>query len=179
MSLVVIAYPELKNADHELIQSFRKRYDRQYLLIDPHFTIVFPTEIYGKEEFISEIRQKVHSFKKFSFTLNKAQAVPDKLSGQYHVFLVADEGFDEIVAMHDAAYSGLLSADLRRDIEYLPHITTAGPLDKSSCDRIAGEWNSLNSSIQGMVKEIIIAEYVDGKVSEVGNFPLRKDSGGS
>ncbi|MCS6846165.1 MAG: hypothetical protein RMN52_00450 [Anaerolineae bacterium] len=44
MSLLVLAYPELSNADRECIRAFRERYDPLYYpVVAPHFTLVFPT----------------------------------------------------------------------------------------------------------------------------------------
>ena len=43
MSYLVIAYPELVDADFNRIQSFRATHDRLYFsLIEPHITFVFP-----------------------------------------------------------------------------------------------------------------------------------------
>lgn len=44
MALLVLAYPELSKNDYDWIQDFRRKHDELYYkIVEPHFTIVFPT----------------------------------------------------------------------------------------------------------------------------------------
>lgn len=70
-----------------------------------------------------------------------AIVVKDALSDNTHTFLTPDEGFREIVKLHDHLYRGALANELRLDIPFIPHITVAISPDANVCKRIADDIN--------------------------------------
>ena len=93
MSFLVLAYPELKQRDFEMIQDHRKVNDeRFYSLVNPHFTLVFAVEDIEEGLFVEEIANLTTEISKFKFVLRCATIKKDNFSEYYHTFLVPEEG---------------------------------------------------------------------------------------
>lgn len=173
MSLLLLTYPELSVEDYNKIQSFRKLNDELYYnVVNPHFTLVFPTTVFTAEELISETRLKTRSTKRIYFTLNKAVVVKDDFSDYYLVFLVADEGRNDITVLHDILYSDKLFAELRTEIPYLPHITIGNSLHKKVCEVMAESWNKNVERIEGTISILTIAQYNNQTVKTIEEVKL-------
>lgn len=130
MALAVCAYPELKNEDCAAIQNFRKEHDGYYSIVEPHFSFVFPVEGIEQSEFIEEIEQKSDGVEKIDFEIQCATVNKDAVLDIYHLLLVPDKGYSNIVKLHDKLYSDKLFNHLRLDIDFIPHMGIANSLDK-------------------------------------------------
>jgi hypothetical protein len=98
MAYLVLAYPELRHEDFELIQDYRKNNDELYFkIVNPHFTIVFPVFDVSQDEFINEIKQNSKDINKFDFTIRCATINKDAFNDYFHAFLVPDEGYSKFV----------------------------------------------------------------------------------
>src|SRR4051812_10111944 len=107
MTFLVIAYPELNADDLKLIQHFRREYDHiKYRIIDPHFTLVFPVADINENEFIEEVKKRAANLRKFNFNLRESTLHKDPLSDNFNIFLIPDEGFDDLVKIHEELYCG-------------------------------------------------------------------------
>ena len=174
MSYVLITYPQLSKEDSELIDSYRKVNDELfYNVVDPHFTLVFPVFDKEQEDFIAEIKAKATGLKKFSFTVRCATINKDSFSDYFHAFLVPDEGFSNIVKMHDRFYSGKLINNLRLDIDFIPHIGIGNSKDKLLCKKMVDEWNEKEFAISGIIAALIIVKYEDGIVTPLEKIELK------
>ena len=129
MNLHVVAYPQISQADYELIQACRKEHNSLYSIIEPHFTLVFSVPDMEAADFIGEVRKRAVGFGPIEFTFRCAIITPDVISGYYDAFLVPDEGFSKVVRLHDSLYSGLLAPHHRLDIAYTPHLSIAAAPD--------------------------------------------------
>lgn len=59
VSFLVLAYPELSAEDKNWIDNFRKNHDPLfYGIVEPHFTLVFPTVGIKQDDFVNEIKEK-------------------------------------------------------------------------------------------------------------------------
>ncbi len=92
MALCLVAYPSLKTVDRDRIQSIRRQYDPQYSVIDPHFTLVFPTDLVEAAVLEQHAGRSAWSVVQFSFVLRCALSTPDLLTGRTHLYLIPDEG---------------------------------------------------------------------------------------
>ncbi|MFW5645459.1 MAG: 2'-5' RNA ligase family protein, partial [Bacteroidota bacterium] len=108
MALAVCAYPELKNDDYTEIQKFRKEHDEYYSVIEPHFSFVFPVEGVKQAEFIEEIEKKSEGFEKIHVEIRCTTVNKDAFLDIYHLLLVPDKGYSNIVKLHDRLYSDIL-----------------------------------------------------------------------
>lgn len=116
MLYAVVHYP---NIDTHQINKFRKKYDPQFHLIEPHLTLVFPLP-----DFLSESRLIHH----VESVLKDSRPFPIHLQGLQrswddYLFLLVEEGRADIRNLHTELYTGLLAAYLREDLVYVPHLT--------------------------------------------------------
>jgi len=169
--LACVGYPTLDEADLRWIESFRARHDPQASRIGAHFTLIFPAELTAEPagEHVSAILQGARSI---PFVLRRAEPVPDAIAGGSHVFLVPDEGRDEIVVLHDQLYGGLLRPFLRPDMPFLPHITVGGAATFEQCQRLADELNREHLAVPGVIERVDLIEVTNEGVQPVARFAL-------
>ena len=137
MSLLAISYPELEESDFNWIQLYRKENDDLYYkVVDPHFTLIFPTTNIDEDQFIEEIKNKSKNVHQIEFEIRCATINKDAFSDYYYEFLVPDKGYSDIVKLHDKLYSGILSKCLRLDIDFIPHIGIGDSLESNITKKI-------------------------------------------
>ncbi len=174
MSYLLLAYPQLAKQDVELIDSYRKVNDELfYNVVDPHFTLVFPVFDTLLEDFVAEVKSKIEGLTKFGFTMRCATINKDAFSDYFHAFIVPDEGFSNIVKMHDRFYSGKLINNLRLDIDFIPHIGIGNSKDKWLCKKMVDEWNEKEFAISGTIARLTIVKYEDGVVTTIEDIELQ------
>lgn len=172
MKLFVLAYPLFKSTDHNKIEQFRQQYDMQYEIVKPHFTIVFAIETFTQKEFIEEIIENSNAFKKINVSIKEATIHRDSTVNHFSVFLQAIEGNNQLKKLHDQLYSKKLSANLRNDIEYIPHITIGNFKNAIECELIVKEWNKTESAMHGVISHLAIVEFVDNAVLTIHEIEL-------
>lgn len=77
-------------------------------------------------------------------------------------FLVPDEGFSDLVGLHDAPYTGPLRAELRLDLPFIPHFAVANATSAERCKNIVDDLNAQRREIHARVEKLDIIAY-DGK----------------
>jgi 2'-5' RNA ligase superfamily len=160
MALLVLAYPRIKQADYDWIQSIRTQHDERYFsLVAPHFTLVFPVMGMEREAFSAHVRQQTTGVKSIPFVMRCAIVVEDDARQFSHVFLVPDEGFSEIVRLHDRLYNGALARELRLDITFIPHVGVGNNADARACKRVADELNAQDFRIAGTIDTLDVVWY--------------------
>ena len=173
MAYLVLAYPNISEEDYQFIQNYRKNNDPRYFsLVEPHFTIVFATYNLSEEDFVAEVERQVEGSAKFEFTIRCATINQDDSGEFYHEFLVPDEGYSNIVKLHDRVYSGLFFDNLRFDIDFIPHIGIGNSEDVTVSKKRVDELNAQDLSIKGSVRALDIVKYEDNKVSTVKKVEL-------
>jgi 2'-5' RNA ligase len=172
-SLLDINYPTLTQPDLDWIQGIRKRHDELYFeVVAPHFTLVFPTFNQEEAAFSEHVRQIAHKTQPFDFVLRCAVLGDDAFSDYTHVLLVPDEGYSQIVRLHDRLYTGILSEELRLDIPFVPHIGIANSKDPKTCKHLVDEINARAFEISGRVEHLDVIEYADNRVRTLEHIPL-------
>lgn len=173
MAFLVLAYPEITIDDFDRIQNYRRNNDKLYYkVVDPHFTVVFPVFDITENEFIKEVKDKSADIKKFNFIIRCATINKDAFSDYYHTFLVPDEGYSNIVKLHDRLYSDKLQNDLRLDIDFVPHIGIGNSRDKYLCKKMADEWNEKEFSISGKITHLTVVNYENDTVTKIEEIEL-------
>lgn len=173
MLYLVLAYPNISKEDFQFIQDYRKKHDpKYYSLVQPHFTIVFSTSNFSEKEFITEVEKQVNGIKKFKFSIKCATINQDDSKDFYHEFLVPEEGYSNIVKLHDKLYSGKFYNNLRFDIDFIPHIGIGNSDNVHVCKKRVDELNSKNIEINGSVNAIDIVEYAQNKITTIKKIPL-------
>jgi 2'-5' RNA ligase len=171
--LAVVAYPILDEADHRWIESIRVEHDPQAGLIGVHFTLVFPAEA-DHESVGAHVRSVVGPAGPIRFAAHEIRAVRDPSGGGGHVLLVPDEGYGELVALHDRLYEGPLLDLLRRDIPYVPHMTVAAYPVFDRCEALARELGAAHRVLQGRVESVDVLDLGEGTVRSRATFALSR-----
>lgn len=147
---VVAIFPELENAD--LITRIRHKFDPLAELVPPHITLVFPFESESNQsEIRSHIRNAIADMAPFHVRFSGVTGH----EGEY-LFLNVKEGNDQLIALHDRLYSGLLRSFLSFEHTFVPHMTVGRLLDKSAWDRAVAEVSQLNIREEFEVKEVSV-----------------------
>lgn len=162
--LYSLCYPKLSVKDKAFIQSYRGKYDLPFIqVVSHHFTIAFGLSEIDAVQYTDHVRQIAAKTRRIRFCCRYAMLGNDDSNDNYYVFLVPDEGFSEIVLLHDKVYSGPLAPYLRLDIPYIPHITIATIPDGRKVKKLCDELNRTGLEITGSLDGITIGQY-DGAV---------------
>jgi 2'-5' RNA ligase len=172
MHYVLLAYPKLSKADYDWIQQIRKVHDRQFTIVEPHFTIVFPTAKLSEKEFVENIDNQHNNVKSFDFSLTKAVVEENHYPKYFQVHLVGNEKIEEIVALHDLYYVDALTTELRQDIPFTPHITVASNEDETVMQRLANEINAKHINVRGKIDAVVVGAFDGKKVSNIKEVKL-------
>ena len=173
MALLVLAYPRIAQTDFEWLQAIRAQHDRRYFsLVAPHFTLVFPVTGLGQTDLIAHVRRQAAGVRAISFRARCAVVVEDDTKKFSHVFLVPDEGFSEIVKLHDRLYAELLAPELRLDITFIPHIGVGNDEQAHECKRLADELNQQNFCLAGELDTLDVVGYEHNEVRPLERIRL-------
>jgi len=173
MALGVIAYPALNKTDYNFIQAFRKSNDPfLYSVIEPHITFVFPVSGISHDDFTTEIIKQTEGCCRFDFIIRCAVVNKDSFLDYSHTLLVPDEGFSNIVKLHDKLYNGMLTKERRLDIDYIPHIGMGTSIDIYECKEMADRLNANTLEIKGSIKELTIVNFENNKIDNLKIIPL-------
>lgn len=160
MPLLVIAVPEFSDDDFDLIQSFRAENDALfYDVVEPHFTLVFPVFDASIDAFKQEVVEKSRGYLPFDIKIRCATINKDAFNDYYHTFLVPDEGFSNLIKLHDSLYSGLLENNLRLDIDFIPHIGVGNDENSKKCQDMVQFWNNQDFCISGRISKLQVVDF--------------------
>ena len=163
--LAVANYPQLNQKDYNWINDYRKKNDYYYDLLDAHFSFVFPTYNFEPDNFIKEIKKQARGAHKIEFQIKCAIRNNDRTNDYWHVLLVPDKGFSEIVKLQGKLHSGLLFPTQRLDLDFIPHITIGNSKDPKECKKMVDEINSMDINICGILNQLEIIQLKDNKIS--------------
>jgi 2'-5' RNA ligase len=169
--LAVVSYPVVAPADRDWIESLRAQHDPQATLLAGHVTLVFPAGGIGRD-IAAEVAAVARAARPIHFVIRWARAVRDVFGPGGHVFLVPDEGFEEITALHHALYGGGFASSRRPDVPFVPHITIGASQDFSVCERIARAQSPLDRQVRGRLEAIDLLEIGGGSVTSIAQCPL-------
>jgi 2'-5' RNA ligase len=171
MRLAVIAYPVVSDDDQRWIEDVRKAHDPQSALLAAHFTLVFPVHV-PASAVVDHAKSVLAEFQEIKFVLRRARVVRDVVGNAgAHVFLVPDQGADEITRLHERLYGGLLEPCLRTDIPFVPHVTVAADRDFNRCEQLADRLNEQRRQISGVLTGVDVVEG-DAEVRTVARLRL-------
>ena len=132
---------------------------------------MFPTEL-GTVDAARDVSSVANRSPSITFTLRWARAVRDAFGTGGHIFLVPDEGFSQIAALHDDLYLGVFASSRRADIPFIPHITIGANPDFDACDRIAREMTPLTRLVRGRISKVSLIEITAAAVETLEEFHL-------
>lgn len=173
MALLVLSYPTLTPDALAWLEGIRSVHDAVFHgIVRPHFTLVFPTTVIAADELVAHARRTTGSVARFGFTCQRTTVVRDALSPRTHVFLVPDEGYSQLIDLHDRLYTGLLAPELRLDIPYTPHITIATDDSAQHCQSLAESLNAREIAIHGTIDALQIVRFENQVITPVEHIAL-------
>ncbi|MEJ2585194.1 MAG: 2'-5' RNA ligase family protein [Robiginitalea sp.] len=173
MALGVLAYPEWNRKDFERIQDFRKAHDELYYqVVQPHFAFVFPMEGIGKEAFLNEAKKQSQGFEPIDFEIRCATINKDAFLPYYHLLLVPEKGYSQVVRLHDRLYSDLFRSHLRLDIDFIPHVGIANSQDPVLVKQWVDSWNQELFCMRGRMASLTVIEYSKGILNDLHTLRL-------
>jgi 2'-5' RNA ligase len=98
--------------------------------------------------------------------------VRDALSPRSLVFLIPGEGADEVRALHARLYEGVLTAKLRSDIPYEPHMTIGAFETHAEAKRAAAAIGPIGIAAQLTAMDLVA--YDGRKVRDLHRMLLRR-----
>ena len=175
MQHLVISYPAFTDEGTAWINEFRTTHPYlEYPRIPPHVTFVFPTDTHiSTQEITAHTKARAATTRAFDFVCRCAMPVKDLTSPLTHLFLTPDEGFSDVVRLHDALYTGPLTEQLRLDIPFIPHITLGYAEDHVYCKTAADTANAERFEVRGSINELTIMSREGSRDWEtIAEFPL-------
>lgn len=102
----------------EPIGSFRRTHDPTGFLLAPHLTVIFPVPAaVGLGPFLEHVTGVVSRTPAFDIRLKGLGT-----SWDHWLFLGVAQGREEVIALHDALYTGILRPYLWTEQPYVPHV---------------------------------------------------------
>jgi len=173
MGFGILAYPRLIKNDYNIIQNFRKENDELYYSVaEPHFAFVFPIFDIGRQQFTDEAFNKTKAIKSIDFEIKCATINKDAFLDYYHVLLVPDNGYSDIVKLHDKLYNGIFFSNLRLDIDFIPHIGIASSKDRYKVKNWVDHWNQTEFSFAGTIDTLTIVDYSNSILTNLDEIKL-------
>ncbi len=116
MYYAVVYYPNIK---HEGFLAFRDKYEPYANLLPPHVSLVYPVDVsIGHKNLSDHIRKVLESWQPFDLHFQSQL----ELSWDNWMKLLAEEGHEQLVRLHDHLYTGILKPHLRKDLPYNAYI---------------------------------------------------------
>ena len=117
MCYALVYYPKLEK---KKVERFRRKYDPLVDIIEPHITLIFPLPANRIDEnrLVNHINKTLSKWKPFDIHITGL-----KKSWDCWLFLLIKKGGNSIIKLHNELYTGILAKYLRKDIEFIPHIT--------------------------------------------------------
>lgn len=173
MALLVVAYPKFKPEDFEFIQEYRKQNDKLYYeVVDPHITLVFSINDIPEDKFIAEVEKQARAFGAFEAVFRVATINQDDGRKFFHEFLVPDQGYSNIVKLHDKLYAGLFRKHWRYDIDYIPHIGIGNSDNVEESKARIDRLNQDGIEVACTLNTLDVIRYENDKVETIRTFEL-------
>ena len=173
MSLAVLSYPALSADDFAWIQSIRREHDLLYFeVVNPHFTLVFPTDAVSEQVLLDHVRGHIRESAAFEIVMRCAILGDPDFQDHAHAFLMPDEGFSDVVRLHDRLYTGPLAAELRLDLPFLPHLAIANAPTPRGCKAIVDRINAEPFEIRGRIDSVDVIRYEEDRTWTIEQFSL-------
>lgn len=178
-TLAVVCFPIISPQDAAWIDTVRTKYPKlRYSDIPPHFTFVFPTHAIDHQKMVWHTQEICQSMRQISFVIRCCITVQDDTAvvRRPYIVLVPDEGFSQIVKLHDRLYTGVLQPDLRLDIPYIPHITLGSTADPQYAKDVIDELNAIPFEIRGTIGALSVLDVSHSHYEVLAQSPLNAET---
>ncbi|HEX9392460.1 MAG TPA: 2'-5' RNA ligase family protein [Usitatibacteraceae bacterium] len=170
----IVWFPQFEDV---AIDTFRGRHDPLASQIDAHVALVFPFPCnLSVMQLASHTRRIVAKWPHLPVVFRDVESLLDEF-----ILLMARERSEALIALHDALYSGVLKDFLRKEMQYVPHITIARAGSPEAFPAVfeeaelefgrgrAREWRTVLRELA------IVTWHPDGKITVDQTVPLNTD----
>lgn len=143
---VLVIFPELETAE---IENFRARWDPLAAVVPAHLTIAFPFDCSDAASSLAESLTGVAA-EHAAFPIRLARPV---IWDDEYLFLLMDQGHDEIRQLHESVYRLTLSG-VRRPRHFIPHMTVGRRASTTELEIALAEASKLPLPIDGIARAV-------------------------
>lgn len=171
--LFVLCYPAFSSATAEAIETFRKRHEPQRAqLVRAHVTLVFGVQSISPENLIAQTTAVAEAAAPFEITLDESRIHNDPVHAEYKLFLLVQQGREELAALHRHLYSDPLTSERKADIPFEPHITVATATSLAPIQLAKSENSALGLPIKGRIDALEVAGLKKGELVSLAEVRL-------
>jgi len=151
----------------EIIENLRKEYLNDSENVEPHITLVYPFEIKNQSILKKHIKDSLKSFELFDISLKGLK----KSFKEYYLYLLVDEGKEEIIRLYKMINQGILKDFKNPDMpEYIPHLTIGIFSSENQREKAIKEISKIKPFIKKRIDSIQLLT-----IDENGIMKSRKD----
>jgi 2'-5' RNA ligase len=163
----IVAFPVAEALS--AIEAFRARHDPLALHMAAHVTLVFPfASTLSALQVTAHVRRVASRWPVLPIRLHGVGAY----TGEW-VHVRVTRGREALVELHDRLYRRALAPFLRREFEYLPHVTVARADTAASCERLVEEAkHALVQPVDAVLRTLSVIALRDGTLSIDAEIPL-------
>ncbi len=144
----------------ELIEQLRQVYDPLAAVIRAHLTLVFPFESpISTERLALHMSRAAQPLRPFTLHMRGITGCATE-----YLFLNVKSGNDQLIALHDQLYTGLLAPYLTLAETYLPHLTVGRLSSETAFAEALRQAQSVTAAFETEVHEMI-AYRLEGETS--------------
>lgn len=126
----VLCYPKLEAKDLARIEAFRRAHEpSRAKLVPAHITLVFGVTSIDAAGLAAVATAVAATTAAFDVSLDKIDVNVSEGSADNTMSLIVGQGREQIIALHEALYAGVLAKERRHDIVFTPHMTIATDAD--------------------------------------------------
>ena len=154
----------------ERIEAFRGRHDPVAHLIPAHLSLVFPfPTALTRLQVQTHVKRVVSRFPVIPLTFRTIKPAASEFA-----FLMAARGAGAVIELHDRLYTRALAPHLRRDLDYIPHITLARHASLQALDAAIEEArDTLEAEYRDVMREVtLLAVGPDGRIAPLAVLAL-------
>jgi hypothetical protein len=96
----------------------------------------------------------------------------DAFIDTFHALLVPDEGYSQIVKLHDRLYARRLFQYRKLEIDFIPHLGVGNSRDPLKCLEMIEHWNQTDLTIPGKISVLDIVRLENDLVETILRIPL-------
>jgi 2'-5' RNA ligase len=145
----IVIFPQFSHI--ELIQRLRQAYDPLAAVLPPHLTLVFPFESdISPEHLLLHLNSVMHRFAPFQISMRGITGQSNE-----YLFLNVKRGNDQLIALHDQLYTGILAPYLILHETYVPHLTVGRLQDETRFAEALKQAQSVTASFETELQEVV------------------------
>ena len=172
--LAVIAYPNIDALEREWLETVRAQHDPQAVRLGVHFTLVFPCDepCTASGQLAEELHAVTESIPTIPFAIAEALAVPNPQAAGGHVFLLPDQGRNEISRLHNELYAGPFREVALTGKPFVPHVTVAAASSAAACEVLAQQLSERAARLRGSLDRLELVDVSEPVVRSLRSFAL-------